>query len=233
MDMRKITVGDIPAIIWGEPSDRVFLFVHGKLSSKEAAAQLAELVRRRGYQTLSFDLPGHGERDRAERCDVWNGVRDLRAVSDYVFARWKEVSLYACSLGAYLSLNLLGDRPVQRCLFQSPIVDMEHLTGKMMEWFGITPERLEREKEIDTPVDLMTWDYYRYVLAHPTDRWPHPTFILYGGRDDLQSREVIGRFATENKAVLTVSENSAHAFMDEPDAEIVGRWIELSADAKI
>ena len=66
-----------------------------------------ESAEEKGYQTISFDLPGHGERaDENERCDIWNGVRDLAIVRDYVLANWKEISLYACSLGVYFRYGI-------------------------------------------------------------------------------------------------------------------------------
>ena len=72
MKTTKIKINNIPAIIWGEESDKVYLFVHGKMSSKEAAEQFAGIAEEKGYQTVSFDLPQHGERcDGTERCHIW------------------------------------------------------------------------------------------------------------------------------------------------------------------
>ena len=229
MKKQEIDIGTIPAVIWGEDSDKAYLFVHGKMASKEAAGTFARIADSRGYQTLSFDLPGHGARQaEAERCDVWNGTRDVLAAADCVFSGWKEISLFACSIGAWFSLQALSDRPFRRCLFQSPIVDMEYLIRQMMLWFGISEERLEREREIETPVDLMTWDYYRYVMEHPTARWTPPTHILYGRKDSLQSFEVINRFSETNGAELTVAEGSEHAFMADGDEKVVSDWISRS-----
>ena len=87
MRVKRISIDGIPALVWGEPSERVYLCVHGKMGCKEDAAGIAVLAEQRGYQTVSFDLPRHGERRGEDRpCDVWNGVRDLTAVGDYVFA---------------------------------------------------------------------------------------------------------------------------------------------------
>lgn len=225
--MDKLSIGNIPAIIWGKPSDRVYIHVHGKMSRKEYAEEFAAIAESKGYQTVSFDLPDHGERvGRGERCDVWSGMRDLAVIRGYVFARWSEVSLFACSLGAYFSLNTYNTDNFKKRLFQSPIVDMEYLIGQMMTWFDITEERLEREKEIDTPVDLMTWDYYQYVKAHPPKSWDIPTAILYGGKDNLQSRQVVEGFAERYNCRLTVSESSEHPFMEQADFAIVHNWLD-------
>lgn len=226
MAVQRITVGDIPAIIWGKDSPRVYLCVHGKMSSKEDFEGFARLAEQKGFQTLSFDLAQHGERSAdAVRCDIWSGIRDLTLMADFAFARWTEVNLYACSLGAYFSLNAFPDRSFGRCLFQSPIVDMKYLVGQMMIWFNVTEERLAREKEIDTPVDPLRWDYYSYILSHPIEKWPFPTHILYGGRDSMQSEEVIRGFARRFGCAVTLSPDSEHPFMSAGDAAVVEQWL--------
>lgn len=222
----RVEISGIPALIWGEPSERVYLCVHGKMSSKESAEGIARIAAHRGYQTISFDLPQHGERKgETQRCDVWNGMHDLTVIGDYVFRRWKEVSLYACSLGAYFSLNAYSGYSFKRCLFQSPILDMEYLIRQMFLWFGISEERLAREKEIDTPIDLMSWDYFQYVLAHPVSRWNSPVSILYGGKDNLQPLAAIQDFAGRFAGEITLAPDSEHAFMGEGDAQIVEQWL--------
>lgn len=226
MNRERIEIAGIPALVWGEPSEKVYLCVHGKMASKESAEGIARIAAEKGYQTVSFDLPRHGERvGEMDLCDIWNGIRDLTAVAEYVFARWREVSLYACSLGAFFALHAYADRGFKKCLFQSPILDMEYLIRQMMLWFGISEERLKREGEIDTPIDTLSWKYYQYVLEKPIERWPHPTSILFAGKDNLQSREVVERFVDRFGCHLTVSENSLHPFMEEPDIPVVENWL--------
>ena len=75
MLMEKFIVEDIPAVLWGEPSDKIYIYVHGKQGYKEYAESFAEVAEDKGYQTLSFDLPKHGERnDAPEPCDIWQGI---------------------------------------------------------------------------------------------------------------------------------------------------------------
>ena len=227
MISNRINIGNIPVIVWGEKSEKVYLFVHGKMSSKESAEKFAEIANQKGYQTISFDLPQHGERQgENDRCDIWNGMRDLALIGDYTFANWKEVSLFACSLGAYFSLNTYHTYDLKKCLFQSPILDMEYLIKQMMLWFDISEERLLQEKEVYTPIDILSWDYYQYVKAHPIKEWNAPTCILYAGKDNLQPLNVIKNFTDRFNCVLTVAENSEHPFMDEKDAQIVDYWLQ-------
>lgn len=223
---RPLTIGAIPAIVWGAPSDKLYLFAHGKMSSKESAAPFAQIAAERGWQTLSFDLPDHGERAGSdERCDLFSGIRDLKAVGGYAFDRWKAFGLYGCSLGAFFSLHAYADRQFENCLFQSPIVDMEALIHQMFSWFGVTEKRLEREREIPTPIDTLSWDSYRYVHDHPILAWSSPTHILYAARDALQSRETIERFCQDHGCALTVSETSDHGFLTPEDQPIVDAWL--------
>lgn len=65
MQIQSILLENIPAILWGNTSNRLYLYIHGQDGNKEEAATFAEIVCRKGWQVLSIDLPGHGER-RAE-----------------------------------------------------------------------------------------------------------------------------------------------------------------------
>lgn len=229
MKTKSILIDNIPAIIWGEQSEKIYIHVHGKMSRKEYAEQFAEIAEKKGYQTLSFDLPEHGERnDSSYRCDIWNGMNDLASIADFAFLQWKEVSLFACSLGAYFSLNTYIDKPFKKCLFQSPMIDMEYMIRQMFQWYDVTEEILCKEKEISTPFDTLRWDYFQYVLKHPVNTWRIPTSILYGGKDNLQPIEIIQAFANTHDCELTVSAKSEHPFMETDDVEIVANWLKAN-----
>lgn len=227
MTNRKIKINNIPSIIWGKQSDKVYIHVHGKMSRKEYAEQFAQIAEKKGYQTLSFDLPEHGERSNSKyRCDIWNGMNDLSLIADYAFSKWSEVSLFACSIGAYFSLNTYANRKFSKCLFQSPMLNMEYMIRQMFKWYDVSEEQLRLEKEIPTPFDTLRWDYFQYVLEHPIKNWDIPTSILYGGKDNLQPIKIIKTFADAHHCKLTVSENSEHPFMQPEDIIIVGKWFE-------
>lgn len=226
MKITKFYIGKIPVIIWGVKSDKAYIYVHGKMSDKESAETFARIAENKGYQTISFDLLEHGERKSENyRWDIWNGISDLYQVSSYTFANWKSVSLFACSLGAYFSLQAYKDITFEKCFFLSPIVNMEYLIENMFRWFHVTEEILYAKKEIPTPIDTLSWDYYRYVKKNPITRWNSPTYILYGGKDNLQSLQVVKAFAKLNNAVLTVSEHSEHTFMESGDDEVIKNWL--------
>ena len=232
MTQEKMKINYIPAILWGKPSDKIFLYVHGKQSRKEYAETFAVLAEKEGYQTLSFDLPEHGERtDTTYQCDVWNGKKDLNIIAEYVFRNWNHVSLFACSLGAYFSLQTFGDTTFEKCLFQSPIVDMKWLVEHMMLWSNVTENILRDKQIIHTEIDTLRWDYYCYIHDNPVLKWNSETHILYGTLDNLQPMESISEFADRFGAKLTVSPGSQHPFMEEQDQEIVINWIQKSLRA--
>ncbi len=39
------------------------------------------------------------------RCDVWNGMRDLKNIAEYAFSKRKQLCLHARGLGAYFNVN--------------------------------------------------------------------------------------------------------------------------------
>ncbi len=226
INTRKINIGNIPAILWGESSDKIYIFVHGKMSNKESAQGFAEIAVKRGYQVLSFDLPEHGERkDTSYKCNVWNGVHDLEVIGAYAQGNWTEISLFGCSLGAYFSLIAYKNFLIKKCLFQSPILDMEEVICKMFKWFNVTEELLKEKKEIVTPIDTLSWNYYCYVKEHPIDKWDIPTAIIYGTEDDLQNRDTIESFANKFHSDLTISKGSEHSFHTKEQSQAVTHWL--------
>ncbi|SDF55277.1 hypothetical protein SAMN04488542_112129 [Fontibacillus panacisegetis] len=227
MMKQNLVIKGISAILWGEASNRIYIYVHGKMSSKEAAQEFAEIAAKSNFQVLSFDLPEHGERkDTDYTCEVWNGVHDLRIIGEYVQQHWEYINLYAVSLGAYFSLLAYQNSPIHHCLFQSPILDMEHLIQDMMTWFDVNEEMLEKHGKISTPMgETLDWDYYCYVKNHPVHTWNIPTEILYGSEDDLTRRDVIDHFVSRFNANLTVLQGSEHYFHTEQQLDALKKWL--------
>jgi hypothetical protein len=223
-----IKLEHIPAVVYGSPSDKCFVFVHGRYSKKEDAAGFAEKAVAAGYQVLAFDLPEHGERKGGpEACSVQNGVRDLGIILAYARAKWDRLSLAACSLGAYFSLVAYRDERFGKCLFISPILDMERLIRNMMLWSNVSEPELELKKEIPTEFgEKLDWDYFQYVKAHPVDVWRSPTSILYGSRDNLTERDVLDSFARRFGADCTVIEGGEHYLHKPEEIQAMDSWLD-------
>lgn len=228
MKKELLKIENIPAILWGEKSDKIYLCVHGKMSSKEAAKGFAEIATQRGYQVISFDLPEHGDRKNEDyACNVWNGVRDLNIISNYIQQNWSDMSLYASSLGAYFSLLAYKELPLSKCLFLSPILDMRHLIENMMKWSNVSPEMLREKQEINTTMgETLYWDYYSYVKEHPIEKWIVPTAILYGAEDNLTEREIVDDFTRNFSCHLTVMQGSEHWFHTQEQLTFLEQWLD-------
>jgi alpha-beta hydrolase superfamily lysophospholipase len=225
---RKIMIENIPAILWGEKSDKIFIAVHGNKSNKEddVIAAFAECAITKGYSVLSFDLPDHGER-KSENvpCTFQNAVQDLKTVMNYVKSVSDNISLFACSMGAYFSLLACKDEPLHQALFLSPVVNMERLIQNMIMWFNITEENLKAEREIVTPIgQIMYWDDYCYAKNHPIEKWKTPTSILYGTKDDTVERHTIDGFTKQFHAELSIMENGEHYFHTPEQIQFFSEW---------
>ena len=134
MRKERFQINHIPAVLYGEKSSKLYLFVHGRQSYKEEAVQFAQIIKTYGYQVLSFDFPEHGERKNEKtQFTVQNCVSDLNTVMKSIIASYNNISLYACSIGAYFSLIAFKEIHFNKCLFVSPILDMERLIHNMNE----------------------------------------------------------------------------------------------------
>lgn len=229
MKKTYFTIGHIPAVLWGEPTGRLMLAVHGNLSHKEDAVieVLAAVATAKGYQVLSFDLPEHGAR-KAEStlCKPQACVGELQQVLQYAKTLATEISLFACSMGAYFSLLAYANEAMQQALFLSPVVDMARIIHNMMLWFNVSEAHLKAEQQIPTPAgQTLYWDYYTYVQQHPITAWPTPTWVLYGGQDTISERSCVQQFAKQYTAHLTILEDAEHFFHTEAQLQQYTQWL--------
>jgi uncharacterized protein len=229
MLQQAVSIESIPTIIWGYPSDDIYIFIHGKMSQKEDAERFANMVESKGYQVISFDLPEHGQR-KAEnyRCTVQNAIHDLRIMSDFVTSKWRNISLFGNSLGAYFSLVAYREFKFNKCLFLSPILDMEHLICNMMKSVNVTEEQLRERQEIPTPMgETLSWPYYVFVKENPILDWNSPTNILYGSNDNITPRNIVDTFVANFHCNLTVLQNGEHYFHSDEQIMFVEKWVLL------
>ncbi len=234
MTKQKLTINGIPSILWGDKSEKLFIAIHGNMSNKadDVITILAEEAVTRGYRLLSFDLPKHGDRkNEPYECTVQNCSHDLTMIMNYAQEQSSNISIFACSMGAYFSLLAYSIFPIRQCLFLSPILDMERIIQNMMACFGVSEERLEAEKEISTPIgQSLYWDYYCYVKAHPIVIWDKPTAILYGSKDELSEFDVITGFSNRFNCKLTVLEDGEHFFHTEEQLKFYRLWLHEHID---
>lgn len=231
---KMITIGDIPTIIFGVPSRKIYLYIHGQGGNKEEAQSIAEVICRYGYQVLSIDLPEHGERKSEINSFVlWQVVPELTDVMGFVKVHWERVSLFTNSIGAWFSILSFGNECLDNCLFVSPVLDMKQLILKMMGWANVTEEQLKKELIIPTTFgQTLSWRYWEYALSHPITKWEVPTKILYGGSDNLIDRDIVEHFAHKFHCDLDVMESGGHLFHTEEQLKAMRKWLITNLKSK-
>ena len=229
MKKQTMTIAGIPAVLYGSRSRRVYLYVHGKNGCKEEAERFAGTACAAGWQVLAIDLPEHGARKNSpEQLLPWVVLPELQLVYQYAKFHWRTVSLRATSIGAWLSMLALSEKELKQALFVSPVVDMENLIGKMMQWANVTEAQLEQAGEIPTDLgETLSWPYLCWVREHPL-HWHGRTQVLYGDQDALTSRTMIERFRQESGAHLTIMEGGEHWFHTPVQMAAVQMWEEAN-----
>ena len=231
---KKINISNgntsIPAIVWGNPSTKILIEVHGNLSNKEDAviSLTAKRAVDKGYQVVSFDLPKHGARAHDDyACTPPNCISDLHAVYKYAKSLGSEISVFGCSMGAYFTLLAYHEHNIKQSLFLSPVVNMERIIKSLMQGFNISEDRLEAEKQIELPIgEVLDWDYYTFVRENPiTFDWNMPTNILYGSNDTVCDLDDVLDFSTRYQAEVKVDDNGEHYYHTEEHLETVSQWL--------
>lgn len=111
MKQFEMKIGDIPAILYGSQSEKIFLFVHGQNGNKEEAWHFGEIVSEKGWQVLSIDLPEHGERKQETgKFFPWVVVPELQQVWAWMAIHWRQIALRADSIGAWFSMLAFGEK---------------------------------------------------------------------------------------------------------------------------
>jgi pimeloyl-ACP methyl ester carboxylesterase len=130
-------------------------------------------------------------------------------------------------MGAYFSLLAYKNEPLEQAFFLSPVVNMLRIIENMMQWFGVSEERLKAEQEISTPIGkTLYWNYYQYVKANPIAEWNIPTSILYGENDEVSEFDMVSGFARKFHCDLTVMDKGEHFFHTDEQLAFFGNWLE-------
>ena len=193
---------------------RLVIYIHGKGGNAEESTHYQPLFAE--SDVIGFDYKSQ---------NPWEAKNEFSCFYDLHSRGYDSVILIANSIGAFLSMNALSDKRIEKACFISPIVNMEKLIADMMVWSNVTKEELCSQKEIQTDFgETLSWEYLCYVREHPI-AWTVPTHILYGENDNLTSYETISEFANRIKATLTVMKNGEHWFHTEEQMKFLDNWL--------
>ncbi len=226
----SLFIGNIPALLWGDPdAEEAVVGIHGHLSDKSDAPMrvAAETVNRRGKAFLSFDLPAHGARkgrDEAYKAKIC--IEETREVLAYARRRWRHIGIFAVSMGAYFALAAGNAGGAKRAFFLSPVVDMRFLLENMMKRARVSQEELCRKGAV-FPADMPALYYEDYLLAQtdPVRHWNVPTCILHGKRDEIVGEAEIFSFAARVSATVETAA-AGHWFHTPAEMNIVRAWLD-------
>ena len=191
------------------------LYIHGNGGSAEEAAHYRSLFEYCDVIGLDY---------RAQT--PWEAKEEFPRLFDSLCGQYDAVTVIANSIGAYFAMQALPTKKIESVFFISPVVNMPKLIEDMMMWAGVSEAELRDKGEIETAFgQTLSWEYLSYAREHPA-RWPVPTRILYGSRDEMTSFAMISTFAGQIGATLTVMENGEHWFHTKAQMQFLDRWIE-------
>ena len=195
MKVVELNIGSTSALLIGEKSEKVFLFVHGLHGRKEEALAFAKEAVPKGYQVLSIDLP-------VER-KPWEVLPLLNEVRDYLYENWKSVSVRANSIGSWFTLLAFQSKKVEQALLVSPILDMK-------KFIELMPQRED--------------DYYEWVVNNPITGWDVPTYILRPEVDMIVSEEIDRDFISQHQWQITIMPGGEHRFHTPEQLAFLKAW---------
>ncbi len=188
-------IATVEALIIGEKTDKVFLFVHGHGGNKEEAQAFAEVVNPLGYQVIGIDLPV------MEMPEI---VMDLLSdVTQYLKQNYRSINVRANSIGCWFSMLAFQQVGLDKALFVSPLLDMKTF--------------------IDC-ADYKDDRYYEWVVSHPIVRWDAETFILRPRRDAVVAEMVYDSFLSQHPCQMEIVGNGEHWFHTAEQLEILRQW---------
>ena len=196
---------------------QLVIYVHGKGGTADEAKHYRALFA--DSDVIGFDYISQ---------NPWDAKSEFSQFFDLHSKSYDSVILIANSIGAFFSMSALAEKKISQALFVSHIVNMEKLITDMMMWSNVTEDELKIKKEISTDFgETLSWDYLCYVRKHPIE-WNIPTYILYGEKDNLTSKETIYEFSEKIGAALTVMEGGEHWFHTDVQMRFLDDWISNS-----
>ena len=190
------------------------IYIHGKGGNAEEA-NLYKKFFSDAYEVIGFDYKSEFP---------WEAKKEFSKFFDYINLQYGSITLIANSIGAYYAMLSLADKSIEKAMFISPIVDMEHVILNRMTLSKVSEKALYEEKVITTSFgEPLFWEYLSYVRTHPIT-WNIPTSILYAENDTITSLETITNFANSIGATLTIMNNGEHWFHTEEQMIFLDNW---------
>lgn len=212
-EVRTFAIENIPALLLGPSSTCVYWFLHSEDGQKEDSEEFGKIAAAHGWQTLAVDIPlcGLGMDSQATYPDIV--VSELRKVYKYLSENWQQIAVRADGLNAWHIIMALRDKPLEQCLFVSPILDVQNAI-----------DYLARSNSAQTgpvlPNELLAKKYQIYAGQNPLSEWMVPTEILCTA-EDIDMTQV---FDGWKHFRLTVEWNCDRVFAKPEELKLLRAW---------
>lgn len=113
-------VPGLPAVLYGEYSNDLIVYIHGENGSKEDARRFAELACPCGYQVMAIDLTGYGENQSEFPVTLEQMEFDMELLRAYLYHRCWNIYFRTDGFGAYFAIKGLSDLSGNAAMFYNP-----------------------------------------------------------------------------------------------------------------
>lgn len=205
-------------VITHKSNKKAILYVHGKGGNAQEADSYKKMFPI--YDVYGLDY---------KTWTPWETKEEFQAFCKLLEKNYESVLLIAGSIGAFFSMNSgmeeIFKSKLEKAIFISPIVDMEKLISDMMIWANVSEQKLIEEQNIATDFgETLSWEYLTYVRKNPIT-WKTKTYVLYGEKDNLTSRETIENFVQIHNGHLTVMKDGEHWFHTNEQVKFLNDWL--------
>ncbi|QLQ16700.1 MAG: alpha/beta hydrolase [Micropruina sp.] len=228
LSRQVVSLGSLRPTLWGDSAGGLVVTAHGKQSHQGDADVRAAVTHAvaRGEQALTWDLPGHGARPGTPAdCRITDAATKLSEIWDWASNNFDSLTVFATSMGAYLTLVTAPQDRLDRAEFLSTVVDMKGLVEGLMAAVGVSGDELRARGRVETPDEPLEWDQFDFTTTHQVGQWKVPTRILRGEEDDVVAEQSIRHFCARLGADLTVVPGAAHYFHTPADLAALDRWL--------
>lgn len=193
-------VPGLPAVLYGEYSNDLIVYIHGENGSKEDARRFAELACPCGYQVMAIDLTGYGENQSEFPVTLEQMEFDMELLRAYLYHRCWNIYFRTDGFGAYFAIKGLSDLSGNAAMFYNPTLpDGAELPKEADE--GGYPVSMLIPNNTALPDFIKSLDA-EYTVAYIDESTEKNEQLEYWERNQLEIWERVRMTSSSKKMIL-------------------------------